>query len=380
MRGRAALSRVIFRSLLAGAFGTLATRAEAAAQLTVNEFVVTGGASAEGYSGNLPTVGVPVRDSTEFASAAVGELALSTAVTYRSSPNGRLDVSFDGGIRQFAAQGFELKDYSPREWLGTLDVGYRHQVGSRLGVTLRTELRGRQVDDRPPMPLFLQPGFRAGQLAVALDLLGPRNVLYDLEISGEMSDFLAPEFAPQIRLLNKEAYGVEAGATLSGGGSVLRLFAGAQGNRYPKQETFDPTDPWRRDVTVHAGASWTHQSNYVFQAALEGRANRSNSDRPEYDAVTFRALFGASLPEGVTLNIYGALTGKQYLTDSPFARLLPGEEADNASFAYVSLTRTLARNLDGTLRMGWQRAETEIGGAYYQRFGGSFLLHFRPDL
>lgn len=380
MRERDAIVRVLLRSLLAGGIVTLGARGKLTAQLTVNEFVVTGGASAEGYQGNLPAVGVPVRDSTEFASAAVGELALNTSMTYRTDERGRLDVAFDGGIRQFAARGFELKDYAPREWLGTLDIGYRRAVASRLGVTLRTELRGRQVDDRPPMPLFLQPGFRAGQLSVALDFLGPRDVLYDLEVSGERSDFLAPEFAPQIRLLNKEAYGVEAGATLSGGRSVLRLFAGAEGSRYPQQETFDQTDPVRRDVTVHAGASWTHQSDYVFQAALEGRVNRSNSDRPEYDAVTFRALFGASLPEGVTLNIYGALTGKQYLTDSPFARLLPGEEADNASFAYVSLTRSLARNLDGTLRMGWQRAETEIGGAYYQRFGGSFLLHFRPDL
>lgn len=374
--------RVVARGLLTGVVGVagLAARGEVEAQFAVEEFVVTGGASAEGYQGNLPTVGVPVRDSTEFVSAAIGEIALSTALSYDMRESGRFDLVFDGGIRQFAARGFELKDYSPREWLGTLDLTYRLPVGARLGINLATELRGRQVDDRPPMPLFLQPGFRAGRAAVGLDVLGPRNVLYDLEVAGERSDFLAPQFAPQIRLLNREAYGAEAGATLSDGRSVVRLFVGAERSRYPKQDTFDATDPLRRDTTLHAGASWTHQSEYVFQAALEGRVNRSNSDRPEYDALTVRALFGASLLEGVTLNIYGAVTAKQYLSDSPFARLLPGEEADNASFAYVSLTRALARNLDGTLRMGWQRAETEIGGAYYQRFGGSFLLHFRPEL
>ncbi len=77
-------------------------------------------------------------------------------------------------------------------------------------------------------------------------------------------------------------------------------------------------------------------------------------------------------------SVYGALTAKQYLHDSDFARLLPGDEANSASLAYVSLTRPLARNLDGAVRVGWTRAETEIGDAYFQRFGASFLLHFRP--
>jgi hypothetical protein len=57
---------------------------------------------------------------------------------------------------------------------------------------------------------------------------------------------------------------------------------------------------------------------------------------------------------------------------------VPGEEADNASVVYLSLTRPLAVDLDGALRVGWTRAETDIGESYFRRFGASFLLHFRP--
>jgi len=40
----------------------------------------------------------------------------------------------------------------------------------------------------------------------------------------------------------------------------------------------------------------------------------------------------------------------------------------------------LAPNLDGVLRFGWTRAETDIGDQYYQRYGVSVLFNFRPSL
>jgi hypothetical protein len=352
--------------------------ASAKAQFTLDDLVVTAGASAEGYRGNLPAVGVPVQDSTEFATAAIGEVSLRAVAANRSVGAGSLQVSFDGGLRQFSARGFELRDYSPREWVGLLDARYVMPLGSRVGLLLSVQARGRQIDDRPPMPLFLQPGYRAGQLAVGANIRGPRDVLYDFELSAERSDFLAPRFAPQIRLLNQNVYRAEAGATMSDGVSVLRVFLAGVRSGFPRQITFDPTDPERRDVTLHGGGSWTYEGESIIRVGLEGRANRSNSNRPEYDALTLSALISASLPQDVSFSAYGALTAKQYLHDSRFARLLPGDEANNASLAYVSFTRPLARNLDGTVRVGWTRAETEIGSAYFERFGGSFLLHFRP--
>ncbi|MEX0936001.1 MAG: hypothetical protein WD013_03785 [Gemmatimonadota bacterium] len=364
--------------VLAAVSGGLVLPAAARAQLAIQDFVVTAGASGEGYQGNLPSVGVPVQDSTEFASAAIGEVAVRSDLTYAIPEHGRIALAFDGGLRQFSARGFELRDYSPREWAGTLDLSYARPLGAGAGVTVRTRLRGRQIDDRPPMPLYLQPGYRSATAALRFDVEGPRQVFYDLEAFGERSEFLAPDFAPQIRLLDRNAHGIEAGATLTGGSANLRIYGGLERSRYPRQETFDPDDPVREDMTFLGGASWTYQADYIVQIELDGRANRSNSDRPEYDALTFRAVLSASLPRQVALNVYGALTAKQYLHSTEFARLLPGEEANSASQAYVSLTRSVARNLDATIRGGWTRAETEIGGAYFQRFGASFYLHYRP--
>ncbi len=31
------------------------------------------------------------------------------------------------------------------------------------------------------------------------------------------------------------------------------------------------------------------------------------------------------------------------------------------------------------VRLGWTRAETDIGDAYYQRFGFSFFFNYRPN-
>ncbi|MSR22170.1 MAG: hypothetical protein EXR92_01300 [Gemmatimonadetes bacterium] len=349
------------------------------AQFTFGDLVITAGASAEGYQGNLPAVSVPVIDSTEFVSAIVGEVAVRADATYRIADRGAFLLSFDGGLRQFSAHGFELRDYAPREWVGTLDASYQLPVSERARLGLRTRLRGREVEDRPPMPLFLQPGYVSGDGGISLEVDGPRAVVYDTELSASKGNFFAPRFAPQVRLLDRDGIRWEVGATLTDGEVTnLRLFAAVEGSRYPKQGTFAPEDPYRKDRTFYAGASWTHQGRYLVQVELDGRANRSNSNRPEYDAFTLRGLFSTSIPGNVALALYGAVTGKQYLHDSSFARLLPGEEANNASLAYVSFSRAIARNVAGTLRVGWTRAESEIGGAYFQRFGGSFLLQYRP--
>lgn len=377
---RRAYAAKLVRAISLGAIWSGAAAAPVESQFAIDELVITGGASAEGYQGNLPAVGVPLRDSVEFVSAATGEVTLLADASYGAARNGAFRVIFDGGLRHFSARGFQLRDYSPREWVGTLDATYSRGITDGFGIAAGLQLRGRQIDDRPPMPLFLQPGFRAGRLSAGFDARGPRGVLYDFEVAADRSDFLAPEFAPQIRLLNRNVYRAEAGATLNGGSSVLRVFVAGERSEYPKQVTFDPADPRRLDATVHTGAFWTYQGTYILQLGLEGRANRSNSNRPEYDAITLSGLVSASLPRDIAFSAYVALTAKQYLHDTSFARLLPGDEANSASLAYVSLTRSLAFNLDGTVRAGWSRAETEIGGAYYQRFGGSFLLHFRPGL
>ena len=78
--------------------------APAASQLTLRDFVVTAGASAEGYQGNLPAVSVPVTDSTDVVSALAGEFAVRADALFRSASRGHFSATFDGGVRQIAAR------------------------------------------------------------------------------------------------------------------------------------------------------------------------------------------------------------------------------------------------------------------------------------
>jgi hypothetical protein len=81
---------------------------------------------------------------------------------------------------------------------------------------------------------------------------------------------------------------------------------------------------------------------------------------------------------GLSTGLTSLLTWKTYIHQTTFARLVPGEEADNASVVHLDFTRNIASNLSGMLRFGWTRAETDIGNSYYSRFGTSLLFNFRP--
>ena len=352
---------------------------EVGAQVTWQDFVVTGGVSAEGYQGNFPTASAVVRDSTEIASAAVGEVGVRGALLWRRNGTVRGTVGFDGGVRQFAARGFELRDFAPREWSGTAEGTVFQPLGDVGTLSFFGRVRARDVEDRPPMPLFLQPGYLswAAGAMTEVDLPGGRRI--DFRVRAEQVEFYAPALVPQVRLLDRDGAAVQIGYTESfAGGNDLRIFGGVEGSRFPEQGTFEPDDPFRRDRTFSGGAVWSYRGGALGQLGLEGRANRSNSRRPEYNSMTVQGLLSVPVPGDAILTAFGALTLKGYLEPTPFARLIPGEEANNASLAYVSMGRAVARNLDGTVRLGWTRAETEIGENYFQRVGLSVLFHYRP--
>ena len=107
---------------------------------------------------------------------------------------------------------------------------------------------------------------------------------------------------------------------------------------------------------------------------VEGTRNRSNSRRPEYDALSLRAQVTYPLPWSVIADAFVVATGKSYLFETEFVRLVPGEEADNASQAYLTLSRAVAANLDAALQFGWTRAETDVGEQYYERYGVTVLF------
>ncbi|MEQ9398479.1 MAG: hypothetical protein RJQ04_04865 [Longimicrobiales bacterium] len=376
MRGRAAIGRWGALALLAT---LVATPTEVQGQVQWRDLVLTMAGSVEDYDGNLSAVTVPLVDSTDNATAAVGELALRGTLALLQSARRDLELSFDGGMRQAAAMGFTSRDYAPRELVGSGSLQYTEGLGTWARLVARVGYRGRSVRDRPPMPLFLQPGYATGTGSVALVTRAMDGVSVDLSVDGELADYRALEFLPQLDLLDRRAVGATAGARW-GTASTLRVFGGVRWSEYPHQGSFVPEDPFRRDRRVNVGMEWTYAgAGAVFaQVGLEGTLNRSNSNRPEYDALSVQGLFNAPLPWRMSLNVRAVITGKSYVQETDFARLVPGEEADNASLAYLQFTRPLASNLDGAIRFGWTRAETDIGRAYYRRFGGSVQFNYRP--
>ncbi|TVP78584.1 MAG: hypothetical protein EA352_01880 [Gemmatimonadales bacterium] len=347
-------------------------------QVDWRDFVVTSGLSAEGYQGNLPTVAAAVQDSTEAATAMVGELAMRGDAVWRRNGQTRGLLAFDGGVRQFNTWGFELDNYAPTEWAGTLDLAWRQPVSEGLTVVVSSRVRGREVRDRPPMPLFLAPAYASYSATAGAEWRTSRG-FWDLRVRGERSDYFAPEFAPQVSLLDREGISAEVGHERRlGSVSRIRVFGEWESSHYPEQNTFAEDDPFRRDRTIRTGAEWRWQGDIIGSLGAVGRFNRSNSRRPEYNSITVDGSLSTVLPGTSVLTAYAALTLKSYRESTPFARLIPGEEANSASTAYVALSRGLVRNIDSTVRLSWTRAETEIGGDYFQRFGAAVILHYRP--
>jgi hypothetical protein len=357
----------------------LAPPPQVEAQVRWLDLVVSAGVSAERYGGNLSSVTVPVVDSTDHARAAVGELGLRGSAVLLERPSAMIQAAFDLGVRQFAASGFQVRDYSPREWAGVANLLYRQRLGGAGTLLVGAGYQGRSVDDRPPMPLFLQPTYQRydGSLRYVLPAL--QGVQFDLSGRIEHWDYQAPARLTQLDLLDRDALAVEVGARW-GVGLDVRFYAGFRESEYPLQSSFDPDDPYRRDRTITVGAEWGWVATVAGSVGLEGIVNRSNSRRPEYDAFALRAELAAPLPWDLTASLYGTLTGKVYVFSTPFARLVPGEEADAASVLYVELGRDLAPNLTSAVRLGWTRAETDIGESYYRRYGFSLLLRYRPRL
>jgi len=371
------------RLFLIGALSVLAVAAPAHAQIRVSDLVVTAGVAGEGYSGNLAAVTVPVIDSSRNAQAAIGEFGGHLELSQASMENRQFfDLTVDLGLRQFAATGFKVRDYAPREWVGSVDAAFNQALGGWGGLQVNGAFKGRAVEDRPPMPLFLQPGYNQIAGGVQLSYFARDRFTVDLGVRDAREDYSGSD--PQLDLLDKRAYTIEGGLNWNMGSyASMRFFALLENADYPQQVSFDESDPTRRDRTVKLGLQWERElapDLIDVHLGIEGTLNRSNSNRPEYDAAAFRAEVAFPIWWQTDVSVFTVITGKSYLFETDFARRVPGEEADNASLAQISFTRELAPNLDGVLRFGWTRAETDIGDQYYQRYGVSVLFNFRPSL
>lgn len=361
----------------------LAPRPALAQALIWDDLIFTGGFAVETYNGNFSAVTIPLVDSTDHAAAAVGEFGTRGRFRF---PDAKITVAFDAGLRQFAASGFELRDYAPRELAGRVDVGWGTGLGRIGSLDITGTARGRRVEDRPPVPLFLQPGYRNYRIGSLYRSPVIQDVRFDLGFDVESTDYQAPDVISQLDILDRRSWRLEAGAGFgplvadpAEGGWSVRIHSAYRASRFRDQPSFDPSDPFRRDGTVEVGAMWTWEGPVYAQMGVDGTVNRSNSRRPEYDAISLRSQLYSPLPVwDLGVNLLAVITGKTYVHEAPFARLVPGEEADNASVVFLDLNRPVTPALDTALRFGWTRAETEIGDAYYSRFGITFLMNYRP--
>lgn len=369
---RSALALVLF--VLVSSAGGLE---EVSAQIDWRDLVFTGGVSGVGYWGNLPAITVTAVDETEEASAMVGEFGVRGTIDLLQQEERQFSLQFDGGLRQFAAGGFKVRDYAPKELVGRVDLSFRETVGDLGELWLLGGMSGRKVNDRPPMPLFIQPGYGTVDGGVRLSLFPVNGIYYDAQVFGEIADYWTTDLTPQLALLDRRVLGVEVGATWEHDWT-LRGYGGFKASEYQNQGTFDPSDPLRRDRTFNLGATWTYQSSFFARLGVEGALNRSNSSRPEYDAMRVRAFVIVPVPLEFNLSFSADLTEKRYLTKTEYAQLVPGEEADNASIVYIEASRPVFVNLDSAVRFGWTRAETDIGESYFERFGVSVLFRYRP--
>ncbi len=357
----------------------LAAALPADAQVQVQDVVVTTGASVDSYEGNLASVTTPVVDSTQSANARSGQIGVRGTLLLYSNPERVVTGAFDFGLRQFAAEGFSTRDFTPRELTGRIDLSAWQRLGSFGSVGAEAGWRSRRVDDRPPMPLFLQPGY--GELIGALLWESPvidGNLRIGLRLDADEAEYRAPDQIGALDLLDRNSIGLEARADW-GAQSLFSVYAEGRRVHYPRQSSFDPDDPFRRDQTFTAGATWRYRGDFILELGVEGVLNRSNSSRPEYDAVALNVQYATPLPWWeLNANLIGTFTGKSYVEETEFARLVPGEEADNASVLFLDIGRPVESNLDATLRLGWTRAETDIGDSFYERFGVSLLFNYRP--
>ncbi len=386
--GRPAAARCVGRGRRIGLVVLTAALAVAAGggrpvegQVRLRELVVTVGLSADWHQGNFSAVTVPRIDSTESVASGAGLAQLQGALMLLNGERRGVFLTFDGSLQQYATGGFEFRNYAPRLHTGDLTAHYREQVGQgTLALSATAATTG--VDDRPPLPLYLPPGYEkyAGSATYSRAVAG---VSASAGASLERADYAA--VLPQLDLLDHSVFRAWATATpWAWSRSSVDLFSEYGYFSYNRQGgSGTATDPFRTDHRYRAGATWRRRldpEGRGWRGALtaDGIVNRSNSRRVEYNLL--RVYLWASTALGAnTLFLDGQIAAKRYLV--PFMHaLVPGEEADNSSYVAARLTRALGPALNGSVRVRWTRAETSIGGAYFRRLGASFSLNFRPPL
>ena len=363
----------------------LATASPLAGQGIVQDLVISGGMAGEVWRGDFAALTIIQVDSTNQAVAWVGEWSANGIFNLARRERSSLDATVDVGFRQFAPGGFQLRRYFPREYSALLTTRYRRDIADGRGGILVAEAtaRKRGIGDRPPMPLYLPPGYGSYRLKAGYrtTLAGSRA---SLTVTGERADYDAPVLLRYLDLLDRRSVVVEAAGTRrsyrspdSGEYSGVRFFGSYRYHTYPRQAT---EGVFRVDHAVGLGGSYELSAGRMdLDVSLDGTRNWSNSRRVEYHA----GRLGVQMQlwevwRGFGLSVASDLAVKRYRNPSEEYLLVPGEEADNGAALHAEITRSVARNMNVAFRLGWQRVETSSTGAHYTRFGGAFFLRVRP--
>jgi len=333
------------------------------------------------YRGNLRAVNAPLSDSAEQAVAVASEVGARWTLDLIRSDRRGLSLFANGDLRQISAYGFVTRDYAPTEWSGRSEASYWQQIG-RSVLSFNLGVDGRSIWDRPPMPLFLQPGYLRSSGSTQISFRTQRDVTLSVRLDLQDANYGAPTYFSQLDLLDRREVGTEVSLTKNNGttdGSMFRLHMRYDHSEYRRQESFYDDDPFRRDHSYRGGFLWQGNRGDIFlRGNIEGIANRSNTRRPEYNAVLIEAYVQLPLPGEYSLQALAKLADKTYTHDTGFTRLVPGEEADNRSEVWLGVSRQVAQSLDARLQLEWARAETDFSGDYFSSFGISIALDYRP--
>ena len=380
-------SRARLRLFLAvfGLAGPLHLPSALAGQVFVQDFVISGGVAGEAWRGDFTAITVPQIDSTERAVAWVGEWSANGRFTLFRREHSSLEAAVDAGFRQFATGGFQLRNYAPREHSGVLTTRYMHDIAGGTSGTFIGEATAkvRRITDRPPMPLYLSPGYEIYRVTAGYQR-SVRVLDADLTVTAKDADYTAPALLPNLDLLDRNSVIVEAGGSRKfyrspdpdeySEYSGFRFFGAYRYHSYPKQGL----GVLRVDRAIGLGGTYELRTErFDLRVTLDGTRSRSNSRRVEYNAGRLDVQMQWGLSEQMDLIVAGTLARKRYIDPGQDA-LVPGEEADNETNLYAELTRHLGLGVDGAFRLGWQKVETNFTGAYYTRFGGGFFLRARP--
>lgn len=359
----------------------------ASGQVRVENVSITMGVGGEVYGseGNFLAIAVPQVDSTDSALGASGDMGAAGRLILMTGNGRSLSADFNLGMRQFWTDGFQARNYAPRELSGRMQASYRQYLGGGT-LVVSPSVDSRHIADRPPLPLYLAPGYNAAAVVanyfwpVATDL-----TLYG-QLTGETKDYTAD--LPALDDLDRRSTGLEAGVQRVFRGraetrdpdirdqSTLRFFGTYLRHNYPKQGL----GLLRTDNAARIGGEFSldrrDTRGFSFELRAHGTRSRSNSRRVDYNAGRIEATGSLELGDDTQLNLQGLWAVKRYINQQDF--LIPGEEADNATIIFAQVTRFLRDGVRAGIGGGWTRAETNFSGAYYQRLSVSFSLTVNP--